>query len=91
VKGKHEAIEVHTLVGVEELLGEAERRFLTTYRRGYDAHAAGRFAEAAAALAEADRMLPEDVTIARLRAESEAFVINPPAPDWQPMLKLDSK
>ncbi|HEY4300623.1 MAG TPA: adenylate/guanylate cyclase domain-containing protein [Candidatus Didemnitutus sp.] len=91
VKGKHEAVEVHTLVGVEELLSDADRLFLAAYRRGYDAFVSSRFAEAAVGLAEADRLAPGDITIARLRAEAEAFVISPPASDWQPVLKLDSK
>ncbi len=91
VKGKQQAVEVHTLHGVFAELPAQEQEFLAHYRRGYDAYVAGEFATACAALAEAALIAPGDLTTARLREESQRFMLNPPPDDWEPILTLESK
>jgi adenylate cyclase len=91
VKGKLQAIEVHTLMGLPEALSATERDYLAAYRAGYDAYVVGRFAEAAAALKRADGIIPGDLTTVRLKEEAERYALVPPPPDWEPVLILDSK
>ncbi len=91
VKGKAEAVEVHTLLGAPEELSATQRDFLVAYRTGYEAYANGRFAEAAAALARAEAIMPGDLTAGRLREESTRYSQTPPPSDWAPILTLESK
>lgn len=91
VKGKTQAIEVHTLHGIPAELSDTEREFLEFYRIGYTAYVSGRFFEAANALSRADGIIPGDLTTARLREESERYSINPPPAGWEPILTLESK
>ena len=91
VKGKAQAIEVHTLHGVPAELSSTECDFIAAYRGGYDAYVNGRFAEGAEALGRADGIIPGDLTTARLRAECERYSLTPPPAGWEPILTLDSK
>jgi adenylate cyclase len=91
VKGKLQAVEVFTLHGELAALSPAEREFLAAYRAGYDAYVNRRFAEAAAALARAEALMPDDLTTRRLREESARHEQAPPPADWEPVLTLDSK
>ena len=91
VKGKAQAIEVHTLHGLPGELSETERAFLAAYRTGYDAYVNGRFAEAAEALGRAEGIVAGDLTTARLREESARLAVNPPPAGWEPILTLESK
>jgi adenylate cyclase len=91
VKGKQEAIEVHALHGETTALSAAEREFLVAYRAGYDAYVNRRFTEAAASLAQAQKLLPDDLTTRRLWVESARHAQTPPPADWEPVLTLDSK
>ena len=91
VKGKAEAIEVHTLLGAPETLSATQRDFLTAYRAGYDAYVAGQFSAAAAALDRAEAIMPGDLTTGRLREESVRYSNSPPPADWEPILTLESK
>jgi adenylate cyclase len=91
VKGKAQAIEVHTLHGLPEEFSQMEREFIAAYRAGYDAYVGGRFAEGAAALKRADGIIAGDLTTARLREECERYSVTPPPPGWEPILTLESK
>jgi len=91
VKGKKEAIEVHTVLGEPVDLSPTERAFLAAYLAGYDAYVNRRFAEAAAALSKADEIMPHDLTTRRLREESARHSLTPPPADWEPILTLESK
>ncbi len=91
VKGKQEAIEVHTLLGEAADLTPRERDFLAAYLAGYEAYVNRRFADAAAALARADALLPHDLTTRRLREDSARYSLTPPPADWEPILTLESK
>jgi len=91
VKGKLEAIEVHTLHGAPENLSAAEKEFVAAYRTGYAAYVERRFAEAAAALSQALTLQPDDDTTRRLHTEATSFVQSPPPATWEPVISLDSK
>jgi adenylate cyclase len=91
VKGKAQAIEVHTLHGLPSELSSTEREFIAAYRAGYDAYVAGRFVEGAAALQRADGIIAGDLTTTRLRDECERYSAQPPPAGWEPILTLESK
>lgn len=91
VKGKDEAVEVHTVLGLPEDLSAREREFLDAYGAGYAAYVNARFAEAAAALDRADKISPGDLTTGRLREESVRYSLTSPPADWEPILTLESK
>ena len=91
VKGKHEAVEVHELVGAIGELTPDQQAFLAAYREGYTAACARRFADAAVAFGRALAVRPDDAPTRAWQAHSAAYAANPPPPDWQPLLELDSK
>ncbi len=91
VKGKQQAIEVHALHGAKGTLPPGEKEFVDAYRAGYAALVGRRFAEAVAALAQAQALRPGDPTTRRWHIEAAAFVHAPPPPDWEPIISLDSK
>ena len=91
VKGKVQAVEVHTLLGLSAELSTTEREFLSAYRSGYEAYVHARFAEGALALARANGIIGGDLTTARLREECERYSVSPPPAGWEPILTLDSK
>ncbi len=91
VKGKLQAIEVHTLHGVAGSLPADEKEFVETYRAGYTALCQRRFAEAAAAFTRALALRPADLTTRRWQLEATSLIQSPPPPDWEPVISLDSK
>lgn len=91
VKGKHEAVEVHELVGVKGTLPDAQQAFLTAYNKGYAALIARRFAEAAEAFERARSLVPDDVMAKAWHEQAAAHALQPPPSGWQPFLKLTSK
>jgi adenylate cyclase len=91
VKGKHEAVEVHELVGHKDRLSEAQEAFLSAYNAGYAALLAHRFTEAAASFGRASALVPGDKMARAWQGEANAYASQPPPPDWQPFLKLTSK
>jgi adenylate cyclase len=91
VKGKAQAIEVHTLHGATGTLPAAENEFVAAYRAGYTACVEHRFAAALPALARALALRPDDASTQRWHTAATTFVSTPPPPDWEPILSLDSK
>ncbi len=91
VKGKLQAIEVHTLHGAAIDLAPDEIEFVASYRTGYTAYVERRFAEAVAALSKALALRPDDTSARRLHTESVTFAHTPPPPTWEPVVSLDSK
>jgi adenylate cyclase len=82
---------VHELVGALGELTPSQQAFLATYREGYAALCARRFAEAAAAFGRARAARPDDASTRAWQEQSAAYAANPPPSDWQPLLELDSK
>jgi adenylate cyclase len=91
VKGKLQAIEVHTLHGPAGELLPDEKEFVEAYRTGYTALVDRRFAEAAVALSRALALQPGDSSTRRWHTEASTFIHTPPPPDWEPVISLDSK
>jgi len=91
VKGKAQAIEVHTLHGATGTLDAAENEFVAAYRAGYTACVEHRFAAAVPALARARALRPDDPSARRWHETATTFSSTPPPPDWEPVLSLDSK
>ncbi len=91
VKGKHQAIEVHTLHGAPGDLSAAENEFVAAYRTGYTACVEHRFAAAVPALARALALQPDDPSTRRWHDAAATFATTPPPPDWEPVVSLDSK
>ena len=91
VKGKLQAIEVHTLHGAPADLPPDEIEFVATYRTGYTAYVERRFAEALPALTRALELRPHDYSARRLHTESSQFAHTPPPSTWEPVVSLDSK
>jgi adenylate cyclase len=97
-KGSERPVEVHELLGVAAVdsLAEAPLRVppalaarLPAWRRMVGAYRAGRFAEAAAALAEADD--PAKDPLVALYAERLAALREAVPPDWSPVLRFTTK
>jgi adenylate cyclase len=91
VKGKLQAIEVHTLHGAPCDLAAGEKEFVAAYRTGYAALVDRRYAEAVTALARARSLQPDDLSARRWHTEATTFLHTPPPPDWEPVISLDSK
>ena len=91
VKGKLQAIEVHTLHGATGSLPADEAEFVATYRAGYAALMERRYAAAAASLARALALRPEDLSTQRWHETVHRFLSTPPPPDWEPVISLESK
>jgi adenylate cyclase len=91
VKGKHEAVEVHELVGAPGELTPGQQAFLAAYAEGYAAACARRFADATAAFGRAVAARPDDAPARAWQEQSALYAANPPPTDWQPLLELDSK
>ncbi len=91
VKGKHEAIVVHELIGTLKSLSPTQRDFLAAYLPGYAHFTARRFAEAKADFGRALAARPDDDVTRELLEQSTTFAQVPPPPDWQPILTLKSK
>jgi len=91
VKGKLQAIEVHTLHGAVGTLPADEKEFVETYRAGYAALVERRYAEAVTALSRALALVPDDLSTRRWHTEATTFLSTPPPPDWEPVISLDSK
>lgn len=91
VKGKLQAIEVHTLHGAPSNIGAGEKEFVEAYRAGYAALVDRRYAESVAALARALALRPDDVSTRRWHTEATTFLSTPPPLDWEPVISLDSK
>jgi adenylate cyclase len=91
VKGKHEAVEVHELVGRKGSLSDAQAAFLSAYNEGYAALLARRFVEAAESFGRASALMPDDMMARAWHEEANSHASQPPPPDWQPFLKLTSK
>ncbi|MES1168135.1 MAG: adenylate/guanylate cyclase domain-containing protein, partial [Oleiharenicola lentus] len=91
VKGKLQAVEVHTLHGAPADLPPDEIEFVASYRTGYTAYVERRFAAAMPALSRALALRPDDYSTRRLHTEALQFSHTPPPSTWEPVVSLDSK
>ena len=91
VKGKLHAVHVAELIGEPADITAVQREFLAVYGEGHALYTTRRFAEAAAVLARAAALAPDDVMTQNLLADARHLAAEPPPPDWQPVLSLKSK
>lgn len=91
VKGKHTAVPVFELVGELEELTAAQRDFLHAYAVAHTHYTNRRFTEAADGFARAATLDPNDRMTGKLLAASRRLALDPPPPDWQPIVSLDTK
>lgn len=91
VKGKALAVEVFEPLGDRRQLDAATLEFVNSYRRGYTAYVERRFVEAVHAFSEAEVLQPDDFLTTRYLSDSRLFAASAPAPDWEPILQLQTK
>lgn len=91
VKGKEQAVPVHELIGEPETLDDAARHFLAAYTEGFDAFRARDFDRAVRSFEAAAAFRLADFLTNRYLDEARALAAAPPAGDWEPVLKLESK
>ena len=91
VKGKQTAVQVFELVGERAAVSPEKDAFLSVYGEGHALYTARRFAEAAAVLARAAALAPDDDMTAHLLADARDLAVHPPPADWQPILSLKTK
>lgn len=83
VKGKHQAVRVHELVGrAGDALPEGRRAALAAYAEGLAAYRAARFDEALARFEDALRAWPEDGPSRTMAERCRAFLSAPPGEGW---------
>jgi adenylate cyclase len=91
VKGKTQAVEVFELLA-EKATAEAETiQFAEVFSRAFRAYCEREFAAAAKDFGASLALRPDDHLSAWYLEQAGAMVIEPPGPDWQPILKLESK
>lgn len=91
VKGKQTAVPVFELVGEPAEITAAQRTFLDAYGNAHAAYRSRQFAAAVEGFAQAARLNPDDQMTGKLLAECQRLALDPPPPDWQPILSLDTK
>ncbi|HLF30936.1 MAG TPA: adenylate/guanylate cyclase domain-containing protein [Xanthomonadales bacterium] len=91
VKGKTQAVEVYELLAERSTADEHTVVFADTFTRGFHAYCERNFTAAAADFTEALGMRPDDIPSKRYLAQSRELEAAPPGPDWQAVLKLETK
>lgn len=91
VKGKTQALEVFELLADRNDADVATLEFADTFARGFRAYCQQKFALAAAEFGMALASRPGDVLSAHYFAEADSLAQSPPPPDWQAVLKLETK
>jgi adenylate cyclase len=91
VKGKKNAVRVHELIGEPGALDPAARDFVTLYSEGFTAYGERRFDDAVRAFDSALALRPDDFLTTRYRDDARSLAASPPPPEWEPVLKLETK
>jgi adenylate cyclase len=91
VKGKTRAVEVFELLGDRNGSDAATIDFAATFTRGFRAYCERDFAEAKVAFEMAAMKRPGDALSVHYLEETLSLVQSPPEPDWQAVLKLETK
>jgi adenylate cyclase len=79
------------LLGEREGAADATIAFAAAFTRGFDAYCGRRFEQAAADFTSAAALRPDDPPSEHYLAEARRFLADPPGPDWQGILKLETK
>jgi adenylate cyclase len=91
VKGKTEAVEVSELLAERVSADAATVHFAEVFSCGFRAYCERDFAAAIEAFGNAHGLRPDDHLSAGYLEQSQALLAHPPGPDWQAVLKLESK
>lgn len=91
VKGKHQAILVHELVGAREDVSDATRAAVEIYAEALDRYRDRAFDEAADLFEKAGAAFGEDRASERMAERSRAFAKSPPPDDWDGRFTMKTK
>ena len=91
VKGRQQAVQVHELIGWPAQLDDTQRAFLAAYSEGYARFMAKEFSAAAAALARARTIAPDDPMVAKYFDWATAMMEKPLPDDWQGIYQMEAK
>lgn len=91
VKGKDQPVEVHTVLGRREELGDETMTFLDQYRNALRDFKMMDFASAQAAFQQLSATHPDDYLCKMYAERSAAYLIEPPPDDWDGVTTMTSK
>lgn len=91
VKGKTEAVEVFELLAERDGADAATVQFAKMFSSGFRAYCDRDFSAAIEAFGMALGLRPDDYLSAGYLEQSQVLLADPPAPDWQGILKLETK
>jgi adenylate cyclase len=91
VKGKTQAVEVFELMAARDRADADTLALADAFTAGFSAYCRREFAAAGAAFETAARLRPDDAPTRHYLREARTLVAVPPAADWQPVLRLETK
>ena len=91
VKGKHEGVPVHELLGLADALPPGETERLARWEAAHLLVRQRRFDEAREAFARLHAERPEDALAALWSERSTGLAASPPPPDWDGVHELHEK
>jgi adenylate cyclase len=91
VKGKTQAVDVFELLAEKEGCNESTLEFAETFARGFKSYCDRNFSVATEFFDSALEMRPKDMLSEHYRVQAKEFIASPPKPDWQGILKLETK
>ncbi len=91
VKGKTHAVDVFELLAEKNNCDDNTLEFAETFGRGFKAYCDRNFPAAIELFARAMEFRPDDMLSEHYRVQAEDFVASPPEPEWQGILKLETK
>jgi len=91
VKGKTQAVEVFELLAAREEADAATINFAAAFTNGFRAYCERDFVTAIDAFTGTLAMRPDDLLSAWYLDQAQTYLNNPPGPDWQAVLKLETK
>ncbi len=91
VKGKTHAVDVFELLAEKNNCDDNTLEFAETFARGFKAYCDRNFPAAIELFAHATEFRPDDMLSEHYRVQAEDFAASPPEPEWQGVLKLETK
>ena len=91
VKGKSEGVDVYELLGAAGAVDEATLDFARAYEAALDAFQSCNFDDAAARVAALRAEHPRDRSLRHLEAACDRYRADPPPPDWDGTIRLETK
>lgn len=91
VKGKTQAVDVFELLAEKENCDDKTLNFAETFARGFKDYCDRNFTAATDAFARARDLRPDDLLSEHYQVQAEEYIANPPEPEWQGVLRLETK